>query len=50
MTASPQPPPNTGPTGSGSSPGLLLISWLIVGLPLAWGVWQTIQKSLALFQ
>lgn len=27
----------------------LLASWLWVGLPLAWGVWQTIVKSLPLF-
>jgi hypothetical protein len=28
---------------------LLIFSWLFVALPLAWGVWQTIVKSLALF-
>jgi hypothetical protein len=27
----------------------LLASWLWVGLPLGWGVWQTIMKSLPLF-
>jgi hypothetical protein len=27
----------------------LLISWLWVGLPLGWGVWQTAIKSLPLF-
>jgi len=25
-------------------------AWLIVGIPLAWGVYQTFIKSLALFQ
>jgi hypothetical protein len=29
--------------------GLLIFSWLFVGLPLAWGVWQTLVKSMALF-
>jgi hypothetical protein len=33
----------------GSSTGRLLFSWLFVGVPLAWGVMQTIIKSLALF-
>ncbi len=28
----------------------LVISWLWVGVPLAWGVWQTIIKSLPLFE
>ena len=32
-----------------SSPGLLLVSWLVVGLPLAWGIIETLKKSLALF-
>lgn len=25
-------------------------AWLLVGIPLAWGVYQTFIKSLALFQ
>ena len=29
---------------------LLAVAWLIVGLPLAWGVEQTIVKALALFK
>ncbi len=33
-----------------SSVGLLVFAWLFVGIPLLWGVAQTIQKSLALFQ
>jgi hypothetical protein len=28
----------------------LFISWAIVGVPLAWGVWQVFQKSLDLFR
>jgi uncharacterized membrane protein len=27
----------------------LLVAWLVVGLPLAWGVWQVVVKSLVLF-
>ena len=27
----------------------LVIRWAWVGIPLAWGVWQTVLKSLALF-
>jgi hypothetical protein len=29
---------------------LLVISWLWVGVPLAWGVLQTLRTSLALFR
>ncbi len=32
-----------------SSPVLLIVSWLVVGLPLAWGIIETLKKSLALF-
>jgi len=28
----------------------LIVSWAIVGIPLAWGVWQVVQRSLALFR
>jgi len=31
------------------SVGLLIFAWLFVGVPLAWGVTQTIMKSMALF-
>jgi hypothetical protein len=31
------------------SPLLLILAWLAVGLPLLWGVAQTIKKALALF-
>jgi hypothetical protein len=33
-----------------SSPIALALAWLAVGVPLAWGVSQTIIKSMALFQ
>ena len=32
-----------------TSPASLAIAWLIVGVPLMWGVWETFKKSLALF-
>lgn len=33
-----------------SSPLAVALAWLVVGLPLAWGVAQTIIKSMALFR
>lgn len=33
-----------------SSPVSIALAWLVVGLPLAWGVSQTIAKSMALFR
>jgi hypothetical protein len=30
--------------------GLLIVSWLFVGIPLIWGVTQTLIKSMALFR
>ena len=50
MTTSPDPrrEPNAAPTNPNL--GLLLFSWLFVGVPLAWGVFQTVIKSMALFK
>jgi len=37
-------------TGSaGGLSGFALVAWAAVGIPLAWGVWQTVQKALKLF-
>jgi hypothetical protein len=33
-----------------SSPIAVALAWLAVGIPLAWGVSQTLMKSMALFQ
>ena len=33
-----------------TSPALIALSWLLVGLPLAWGVWETLVKVAQLFQ
>ena len=39
--------------GSGSdtptNPLLVALAWLVVGLPLAYGLWQTLVKASALF-
>jgi len=35
---------------AGGERALLVFSWLWVGLPLAWGVWQVFRKSLDLFR
>jgi hypothetical protein len=29
---------------------MLVVAWLAVGLPLGWGVAETLRKALALFQ
>jgi len=35
--------------GKSSSSLALVLGWAAVGLPLAWGVYQTISKALAIF-
>jgi hypothetical protein len=32
------------------NPLKLVIAWLFVGVPLAWGVWQVVVKSITLFK
>jgi hypothetical protein len=34
----------------GTSSAAVAIAWLVVGVPLLWGVWETVKKSLALFR
>jgi hypothetical protein len=41
--------PNGSATG-GSLVGRLVLAWMLVGVPLAWGVWQVFKKSLDLFR
>jgi hypothetical protein len=36
-------------TDSRTSPLQIAIAWAIVGVPLAWGVYQTVLKSVPLF-
>jgi hypothetical protein len=33
-----------------TNPVLMVIFWLYVGIPLAWGIWSTLQKAMALFR
>jgi hypothetical protein len=33
-----------------SSPGVVVLAWMAVGLPLLWGVVLTLKKALALFK
>jgi hypothetical protein len=33
-----------------SSAGVILAAWLIVGIPLGWGVYNTLLNSMKLFQ
>jgi hypothetical protein len=39
-----------GDNQSGGNAMKLLFYWLVVGIPLGWGVWLTILKLPALFQ
>ena len=36
-------------TGRGSQRGLVFAAWLFVGIPLAYGIWNTLNKALVLF-
>ncbi len=29
---------------------LVAISWTLVGIPLAWGIWKTLEKASVLFE
>lgn len=33
-----------------SSPAMILLAWLLVGIPLGWGVYNTLLSSMKLFQ
>ena len=30
--------------------GLVALAWVLVGVPLLWGVWNTLLKAVALFK
>jgi hypothetical protein len=49
MTEASEGRPGGGGAGAGQV-GLLVFSWVLVGLPLAWGVVQTLGKAAALFK
>jgi len=44
------PHPAVQPAGGAGQIVALVLSWTAVGLPLAWGVAETLNKALALFQ
>jgi hypothetical protein len=33
-----------------SSPAMILLAWVLVGVPLTWGVYNTLLNSMKLFQ
>jgi hypothetical protein len=41
---------NATPAPHRTSPLLLIVAWLVVGIPAAWGVSQTVMRSLDLFK
>jgi hypothetical protein len=42
-----QMPPEGGAAGQW---GLVALAWVLVGVPLLWGVWNTLLKAAALFR
>jgi hypothetical protein len=36
--------------GLGTVDGKAVAAWLLVGIPIGWGVWVTLSKALVLFQ
>jgi hypothetical protein len=34
----------------GSSPALIALAWIVVGVPLAWGVYKSAMNAVKLFQ
>ena len=42
-------PTRTGTTAETTSPVLVALAWALVGVPLAYGLWQTLVKASALF-
>ena len=39
----------TDQTRSSTPAGVVAVAWLVVGVPLAYGVWQTLLKAAKLF-
>ena len=42
--------PNESPSRSTTDTLAVIVAWLVVGIPAAWGVSQVVIKSLALFR
>ena len=41
---------NNEPGSERGSVAVVLVAWLLVSVPLIWGVWQTIKKASVLFR
>jgi hypothetical protein len=41
---------NGPPEGHPGQWGLVSVAWILVGVPLLWGVWNTLLKAAALFR
>jgi hypothetical protein len=39
-----------GSGGGAGQWGLVVLAWVLVGVPLLWGVWNTLLKAAALFK
>jgi len=50
MTTSDFTPSDANDAGPRSSPALVAVAWLVVAIPLGWGVAQTVTKSMDLFR
>ena len=42
-------PESRAPDVGGATPVLVAVYWLVVAVPLGWGVFQTVEKSIPLF-
>ena len=42
--------PNSNEQARSGQWALVAAAWLMVGIPLLWGVWMTLQKAAALFR
>lgn len=49
MTTDETPTPPGSDTPTTTSPALVAVVWLLVGVPLLYGLWQTLVKASALF-
>ena len=50
MTTTDRTDRDPGPDASATTPPLLVgLAWLLVGVPLAYGLWQTLVRASALF-
>lgn len=43
-------PSESQPQAQGTSAFLVILAWIAVGVPIAWGVWMTLQQAALLFR